>query len=198
MLKKYVIVILLSFNFVCVSNAQIFIDSLNISPNPFATRTVVYFSNSQKDSVSITIYNAVGSQILSLITDSILTSNAYTDSLKMDTFPDGIYFVHLKLGSRKTIAKKIIKQSSLGLNEFIESEKFIFYPNPTNSILNIDGEQKHFQNATINLTNYIGQTILSIPYSNQIDVSNLSCGVYTIRIKTINGELYNTKFVKNN
>jgi len=73
---------------------------------------------------------------------------------------------------------------------------FSIYPNPTSSTLNIVDEQNQLLNSTIDITNYLGQHVFSEPFSHQIDVSHFSSGVYTITIKTINGELYYTKFVK--
>jgi hypothetical protein len=70
------------------------------------------------------------------------------------------------------------------------------YPNPTTSIINITDEQNQLQNAMIEITNYLGQRVFSEPFSNQIDVSRFSSGVYTINIKTFSGELYHAKFVR--
>lgn len=70
------------------------------------------------------------------------------------------------------------------------------YPNPTTSVLNITNEQVLLQKATIIITNTLGQALLSFPFSNQIDVSTLSFGVYFIKIKTTNNKFYYAKFIK--
>ena len=57
------------------------------------------------------------------------------------------------------------------------------YPNPTNSILNIDDEKKQFQNATIEIKNYLGQVVLSSPFNSQINLQNLSAGMYFLTVK---------------
>lgn len=92
-------------------SAQIANDSLNVTPNPFQKRTCAFYSFSQNDTVSLTIYNYIGQNILSIKTDVVLISGFYQDSIIMDAYLDGIYFAHLKLGKRKTIVKKIIKTS---------------------------------------------------------------------------------------
>jgi hypothetical protein len=71
-----------------------------------------------------------------------------------------------------------------------------FFPNPTNSILNITDEQNQFQNSNIDIKNALGQTVLSFPFRPEIDVSQLSTGVYFLQIKTGNKELVNAKFIK--
>lgn len=61
-----------------------------------------------------------------------------------------------------------------------------FYPNPTTSILNIVDEQNQLQNSTLQIKNYLGQILLSTAYSNQIDLSTLSSGMYFLTIQNGN------------
>ena len=85
----------------------------------------------------------------------------------------------------------------VGINELIREHVVIVYPNPAGAVLNIVDGQNQLLNSTIDITNYLGQSVFSEPFSHQIDVSHFSSGVYTITIKTINGELYHAKFIKN-
>ena len=63
----------------------------------------------------------------------------------MDTYPDGIYFVALTLGHRKTIMKKIIKSNTATLFENTNSaEEIIAYPNPVIDKLKIDLSNNQF------------------------------------------------------
>lgn len=73
----------------------------------------------------------------------------------------------------------------LGVNEFSDIQISI-HPNPTNSIINILNEQSQFQNAIIAVQNYLGQTLYSLPFSNQIDLSNLASGMYFLTVKDKN------------
>ncbi len=57
------------------------------------------------------------------------------------------------------------------------------YPNPTNSILNIIDSKKQLQNSTIEIKNYLGQVVLSSPFTSQINLSNLSVGMYFLTIQ---------------
>ena len=85
---------------------------------------------------------------------------------------------------------------TVGIIEPHNKLELSIYPNPVSLTLTILDKQNQFRNTNVSIINYLGQIILSIPFSNQIDVSNLLNGVYTIQIKTVNGELYNSKFVK--
>lgn len=52
------------------------------------------------------------------------------------------------------------------------------YPNPTSSIINIVDENNLFQNATIQIKNYLGQLVFTSPFTNQIDLHSLYAGMY--------------------
>jgi hypothetical protein len=69
------------------------------------------------------------------------------------------------------------------------------FPNPTNSFINIDDEKKQFQNSTIEIKNYLGQVVFTTPFNSQINLQNLSAGMYflTIQDKTSSKTV---KFIK--
>jgi hypothetical protein len=60
---------------------------------------------------------------------------------------------------------------------------FKIYPNPTSSLLNISDEYNQLQNATINITNYLGQTIFTAPFTKQIDISTFASGMYFLMVQ---------------
>ena len=83
--------------------------------------------------------------------------------------------------------------SVLSNNEF-KLNKITLYPNPTNSILNIQTD-KIIERVTI--IDVSGRTTnAKIASNNSIDVSSLSSGMYFIEIKTTEG-LFREKFIKN-
>lgn len=64
-----------------------------------------------------------------------------------------------------------------------EATDFSIYPNPTNNILNIIGNGIVPNSTQINVYNTLGQIVLSTSYTNQIDISSLSSGLYFLNIK---------------
>ena len=62
-----------------------------------------------------------------------------------------------------------------------------FYPNPTNGILNIEGNGE----MTISVINVLGQKMLETTANDNttIDLSGLESGVYMVRIETENGTM---------
>jgi hypothetical protein len=74
----------------------------------------------------------------------------------------------------------------VGINDYPKFEEVMIYPNPTNNEINIDTEEM----GTLELINMQGQIVDSkslTEKSNNLDLSNLVSGVYTLRIKTDRG-----------
>ena len=70
------------------------------------------------------------------------------------------------------------------INEFENQIILSIYPNPTNSVLNIVDERKQLQNATIEIKNTLGQAILSTPFSKELNISDLSSGIYFLTVQS--------------
>ncbi len=160
-------------------------DDLNVTPNPFIKRTLINFSFIAHDTVTIKVYDVIGTTLVTPFTDSIMPSGIYQDSLKMDSFSDGVYFVSLTLGHRKTISKKIIKSNMAGIKE-IELENVIkIFPNPAKDKLSIEFNSVE-NNFDLHLLNMLGQTVYSIKNvqnKHEIDLSNLSTGIYYLKMQ---------------
>lgn len=83
----------------------------------------------------------------------------------------------------------------LGVSDFETSlDKIQLYPNPTSGILNIQMKSP-LKNATV--FNIKGQKIIESS-TIQLNVSNLSSGMYVIKIEDENGLVSTKQFVKNN
>lgn len=78
----------------------------------------------------------------------------------------------------------------------ISNLAFEIFPNPTNSILNIIDKQNQIKDATIEIKNYLGQVVFVSTFNNQINLSNLSEGMYFLVVK--NEQIRTViKFIKN-
>ena len=84
---------------------------------------------------------------------------------------------------------------SLGVNKFMANSKIVIYPNPTNSVINFETDQDIISVTIVDVFGRI--TKKPIQTNNQIDVSDLSSGLYYIEINTANG-IFIEKFVKAN
>ncbi len=70
------------------------------------------------------------------------------------------------------------------------------YPNPVSNTLFISPKQDEFKNSEIEITNALGQIVLKLPYSNEIDVSKLAQGFYNLKISEPGEQFYYSKFIK--
>jgi hypothetical protein len=69
----------------------------------------------------------------------------------------------------------------------VSASNFCLYPNPTDGILNIEGEGQ----MTISVINMLGQKILEMNATDNvtIDLSGNESGIYMVRIETANGTM---------
>jgi len=87
--------------------------------------------------------------------------------------------------------------NALGISNF-SSDKFILYPNPSNSVVNL-ALKEGFKKATILMYNNLGQEVLNTNLTentNNFSVENLTSGIYFYKI--ISGNISQTgKLIKN-
>jgi hypothetical protein len=85
-------------------------------------------------------------------------------------------------------------------NEIIENTYFSLFPNPASNqiFINTNG---NFETANVSIYNTIGQRVFNINKSftqnNQIQIDNLNLqkGMYIVKVKTNNNEVYETKLI---
>ena len=70
------------------------------------------------------------------------------------------------------------------------------YPNPTTETLIISDTENKLQNAEIEIINYINQTVFKAHFTNKIDVSKLTNGIYILKITNKEYQNYYSKFIK--
>jgi len=79
----------------------------------------------------------------------------------------------------------------IGLNDLNEDE-ILIYPNPTTDIINIAAKN----DIKVDITNLLGEIVLTIENANQIDLSPFSNGIYIFNI-TYNNTKIQHKVIKN-
>ncbi len=106
--------------------------------------------------------------------------------------------------SINTVLTSVVKSRSnvrnnrqIGINTF-KTGSITIYPNPNNGILNIQTGTT-LENGSIEIYNVLGEKVYSekIKEQNtQLDISNLSNGIYQARVLSNNGVIYQSKIVK--
>jgi len=104
------------------------------------------------------------------------------------TLPAGVYTIQLKaVTSGFNINWFKFTAVSTNASEIKDAENsFIVFPNPGNGLFNIRASQ-NIKELTI--TNILGSVVLSLPFSNQIDLSSLTPGIYLLRALNEKGKI---------
>jgi len=119
----------------------------------------------------------------------------WTAPAVFDIDNDGVYEVLVGgLRGGLSLFKTDIMTSGMSANESMPVNELYVYPNPAQSILNIDGEE--IKGSAYTIFNTSGNLIQNgILEQNQISVANLISGMYVIKISTKEGT-YTLRWVK--
>lgn len=86
-----------------------------------------------------------------------------------------------------------VHTSTLGTSSDVTKTKIQIFPNPVSEIISISGIEKA---ESVHIYNMAGQLVVSEAFSKKINVSQLTSGVYLLRINTRNSQIHEFKFVK--
>jgi trimeric autotransporter adhesin len=86
---------------------------------------------------------------------------------------------------------------AMGMNDLYENSRLYLYPNPSTGQVRLSlTNNSQDESSKIEVINPIGQIVLKIPFSNSIDVSGLSQGIYTLKLISKDQKIHYSKFVK--
>jgi hypothetical protein len=71
---------------------------------------------------------------------------------------------------------------------------FLLYPNPAKDIINI--EENGDKMVSVSVFDSLGQQIIGLAATNQVDVSSLESGIYFVRIKNSEGNYFVIRIIK--
>ncbi|MET3537347.1 T9SS type A sorting domain-containing protein [Chryseobacterium limigenitum] len=86
-----------------------------------------------------------------------------------------------------------VHTSTLGISSDVTKTKIQIFPNPVSEIISISGIEKA---ESVYIYNMAGQLVVSEAFSKKINVSQLTSGVYLLRINTRDSQIHEFKFVK--
>lgn len=86
--------------------------------------------------------------------------------------------------------------TNVSVEEHSKKRQISLFPNPTNSIINLDVSEDDLKGAKLSITNAIGQNISLSINNKQIDLSKAESGLYFISIKFSDGTQSTAKFLK--
>lgn len=85
---------------------------------------------------------------------------------------------------------------SSGAPEWAKARDIMLYPNPAAFSITIIDEQQEFKGSIIEIDNSIGQPVLQMSFQEEIPLSALQDGFYTVSIRCANGAFYHSRFIK--
>jgi len=77
-------------------------------PNPFNPTTNIKFTLAKVGEVSLTVYNSLGQEIMSVLNNKVLSAGSYQNSVDMSGFSSGIYFYTLKQNDNIQVQKMML------------------------------------------------------------------------------------------
>jgi internalin A len=101
----------------------------------------------------------------------------------VDVTVDAFGNLYIADGNNNRIRKVCNGTCALNVNELNTIYQISIYPNPTTENLFISDENNAFQNSTIQIKNYLGQVVFTTPFTSQINLQNLSAGMYFLTIQ---------------
>ncbi len=161
------------------------IDSLNVTLNPFQKRTQAVYYLANTDTTTLYVFDALGQNILTVYSNVLKSSGHYQDSVMMDNFPDGVYFLSLKTKHGAT-NRKILKTASANKVKTYELTQFNIYPNPVKDILYLECEESGLITLRIEILNNLGNLLYQYKESfnskPEIDLRSLKEGIYFLKV----------------
>jgi len=111
-----------------------------------------------------------------------------------DPSPQGLLEGNMSVILSRYTIQGISEGGGVGLTKETKKD-FTIFPNPTNSILNI---QSNNPIQKVSVYNYLGELVLEENGQalNQINVEQLNKGIYVVRMTGKDGNVFNGKFVK--
>tara|TARA_R110001592_G_scaffold8129_4_gene45040 strand:+ start:3134 stop:3757 length:624 start_codon:yes stop_codon:yes gene_type:complete len=207
MIKKllFILLLMLSMSLVSQTTKTVTIDwSFNSTP------TATGNTNSSR---TIEVGDTVKWNWYSGGTHNVQSLGSATESFESQFFGMGGTFSHTftATGSNSYICSPhsgnmfgtitVVAEGTLSIDTFDALATITMYPNPTNANLTIDFQIQNIEKLNIKVFNLLGKEMLTKQISKNdasLSVSNLTNGIYMVRITSLNGENSITKrFVKN-
>jgi len=157
--------------------------SLVLNPNPFINRTLATYTVITGDTATLNVTDATGRVSLTLYSNHFFASGAYQDSINMDGFDTGIYYLSLKFKNGNSKILKMVKTGVLGISEFENKSWIHAYPNPVRD--KIFFETEFIEPIRIKIYSSFGEILNEITVNkslNEIDFTRFNRGIYFLLI----------------
>jgi hypothetical protein len=159
--------------------------TLIVTPNPFYQRALASFTITNADSISLQVVDITGKIILTPRPTSFLSPGIYQDSIILDTYPPGIYYVSLKIKSGGSQSTKLVKTGPVGIQQLTQNSNLSIYPNPFQNHITLEYENSFLKQLPYTIHNSLGQLVYKGTLQNtseKMDLSFLPSGCYSLKL----------------
>ncbi|UTW67854.1 T9SS type A sorting domain-containing protein [bacterium SCSIO 12643] len=162
-------------------------------PNPFYDTINISFELYSTDTVSLKAFKINGSSQVVLFEDSLLSAGVHDVKVNLDTLPPAKYLIWLYINGVITEGITMTKsQFPLSVKTLDLNDEEVLYPNPTSGII-FSRNQSVEEIEVYDLNGRILECFKGVGLT--IDCSNLSNGMYLLKIKTEN-EAYQYQIIE--
>lgn len=131
---------------------------------------------------------------LDTFSTAIATLTGYTYEL-LDSNFNSVGWYPISLSDTAIFAYSLhVVSQTIGINDNTEISKYSIYPNPANTVIKIISSIPN-QNFQVEINNLLGEKCFSGKNTSEINISNLSTGIYFMQIKN-EQQIQNIKFIK--
>jgi hypothetical protein len=158
---------------------------ITANPNPFDKRAVLSYTLSSSDTISLVVYDDLGSKVLTVKNNVYLAAGSYQDSLIMDAFNPGSYFPAIVWKTANIIVScKAVKTGATSIPVISGNGEIRLFPNPTTQKAHIDlGSAK--SNVQVLLYDETGKVVYEDHVSGNaldLDLGPFAHGLYSLKL----------------
>ena len=193
-MKKSLLVVVLGL-MIMVSEAQTNVTNFVVYPNPFECIATIKFDLSNSDSITLEMFNIMGSTARTLFNNTPLPPGSYSISLFGDSLIQGPYFLRLRNSDTLSLTKKLIKSGDCTTTSITEtislSKDFGISPNPatTSFAININEEMIGSTATVSDITGRKISAVQLITQNTSLITSSFTNGIYFITMENEKGRV---------
>ena len=187
-------------------------DEAIVNGNRYTTEATIYNSDASFSRLKLSLYNATDDVVLatgssvvltggsiemtSITYDALATDNGDVLALRFIRDDDGNMTRNFSIDIAK-INGAVLSTTILGVENTVLEQGISIYPNPVSHILNIKKSDNSITIKNASLYNVIGKEMYRASNTNPIDVSNLSKGLYVLKLESEESGVLAKKIIVN-
>lgn len=150
---------------------------VNLNWNSYEGTDIWYYVINRKSGSTYQPLDSVGSSTTSYIDNNPPAGNIsyYISAVRLNSCASDLF---KQEANNKKFSSNVVNENLIGIQQF-KDQKILVYPNPTNSVINVYTPD----DCTFLITDLGGKTLIKSHSKGIIDVSELSAGIYNLKIR---------------